>query len=447
MINLFDHNNQAAADLLASLRQINQATPTIFIEDDGWLPEHTESPWSYFCEQGNSGQPLYFDRLALPDLWEIRGTNHAAEIYDDDRLAGQIIYAWPAEKRLIKEVKWFDRQQRLRSVDHYNRYGRRFAETIYNLAEQPVIKTYYTQDQHEKIVENLVTNDILLNGQFGEIFNFSNKTAFVKFYLQQREFDLSQVRYNSLSFPFFVSLNLPDNGNDILFWQEPLNQAIPANMSQILQNKAVRTKQIIFFEKSAYEFVKAHLPAETNVDLQLLGYLYPHHRLNHGGQQILIMTNSDQLEQIEPLIKELPEFEFKIAAVTEMSAKLQELQRYENVRLFPNVSPIVTEQLWQTADFYLDINHQAEIKNAVRTAFDNNLLILGFENILHAPRYVAQAHIFKSAEFQQLAALLKKCRLEQNFLQTQLKLQHLTANEVSTASYRKLLTGEHHAKR
>lgn len=434
---------------MTSLRQIKQADPTIFIADDGWLPAHTESPWSYFCGQAsNDDQPLYFDRLSLPNLWEIRGTNYGAKIYDNDRLAGQIGYAQPAEKRLIKEVKWFDRQQRVRSVDHYNCCGRRFAQTIYNLAEQPVIKTYYTQDQREKIVENLVTNDIILNGQFGENYIFPNQTAFVKFFLQQRGYDLSQIRYNSLSLPFFVSLSLPDNqGQDLLFWQEPLEQEIPANMRQILENQALRTKQIIFFARSAYEFVKAHLPAAATVDLQLLGYLYPHRRLNHGGQKILIMTNSDQLEQIEPLIKELPGFEFNIAAITEMSAKLMSLQRYENVHLIPNASPTVTEQLWQTADFYLDINHQAEIKNAVRTAFTNNLLILGFENVLHAPRYVAENHRFKPVEFHQLAALIKKCQLDPNFLQQQLKLQRLVANEVSAADYRTILIGENYAKK
>ena len=57
-----------------------------------------------------------------------------------------------------------------------------------------------------------------------------------------------------LSFPFFASQILPDNGmGDILFWNEPVGNEIPGNMQIILNHQATRTAKIYVQRKASYE--------------------------------------------------------------------------------------------------------------------------------------------------------------------------------------------------
>ena len=51
-----------------------------------------------------------------------------------------------------------------------------------------------------------------------------------------------------------------------------------------------------------------------------LGYHYQFKRDNFLRRDTLILTNSDQIEQVEAIVEALPDVTFRIAAVTEMSS-------------------------------------------------------------------------------------------------------------------------------
>ena len=57
-----------------------------------------------------------------------------------------------------------------------------------------------------------------------------------------------------------------------------------------------------------------------------------------------------------------------IGAITEMSATLMGLGKYDNVKLYPTITQAKINQLFQTCDIYLDINKGGEIVNAVERA-------------------------------------------------------------------------------
>ena len=59
------------------------------------------------------------------------------------------------------------------------------------------------------------------------------------------------------------------------------------------------------------------------------------HEIPKTVKSVLIMTDSQELEQIEVLVEELPEYTFNIMALTLMGDKLNNLRKYENVRLHP----------------------------------------------------------------------------------------------------------------
>ena len=54
--------------------------------------------------------------------------------------------------------------------------------------------------------------------------------------------------------------------------------------------------------------------------------------------QVLILTNTQEIEQIEVLVTALPHFQFHIAALTEMGERLVRLNDYPNVHLYPGIS-------------------------------------------------------------------------------------------------------------
>lgn len=63
MINLFERNDQKARDLLYSLAQAGLERPTVFLEDDGWLPQKSETPFMYFAKRPQKGRPRYFNEI------------------------------------------------------------------------------------------------------------------------------------------------------------------------------------------------------------------------------------------------------------------------------------------------------------------------------------------------------------------------------------------------
>ena len=72
--------------------------------------------------------------------------------------------------------------------------------------------------------------------------------------------------------------------------------------------------------------------------------------------EFFTFTPTDNLLNLELLIRHLPKFTFNIAAWVDMSPKLNSFLEYPNVRLFPRVSGSKVQQLVQNSNVYLDIN-------------------------------------------------------------------------------------------
>lgn len=76
--------------------------------------------------------------------------------------------------------------------------------------------------------------------------------------------------------------------------------------------------------------------------------------------EFFTFTPTDDLLNIKPLIKQLPEYTFNIAAWVPMSSKLISLLEYPNVRLYSRVSEGKVQELVRKCDLYLDINSLKE---------------------------------------------------------------------------------------
>ena len=394
MIQLFDVYNQESQDLHYSLTAAGLSDLTVVIEPDGFLPDGVVSPFTYYLGY-DSGKPLYFNQVPVPDFWEIAGNNQFGTINDLNQERAVIHFADSLQARLVKKVEWKTPAGRIFQVDHYNRFGACFAKTTFDASGQAIMTSYRNVDQKEVILENHVTGDILLTLEGQGLRHFSGRVAFIIDFLQGLEVNLDHILFNSLSTSFLTSFHFPDkSGQDILVWQESLQDHIPGNMQLILENDHLRVKTIIISDYATYERALQLTDEKFHHKFSHLGYHYHFKRDNFVRPDALIVTNSDQLEQVEKLVESLPRVTFRIAAVTEMSSKLLDMLRYPNVVLYQNASPQKIQNLYQLSDIYLDINYGNELLQAVRQAFEHNQLILSFEETAHNRRYTAPNHIF-----------------------------------------------------
>lgn len=390
MITLFDGFDRTTQDLHYSLRKSGFLGVGVVLQDDGFLPDDLTSPYSYFCKmESGDGRARYFNEVPVPDYWQITGTNLQGEIWNLDEKKATIYYKEPKHLRLVKAVDWLTPKQKVYRTDHYNQYGWIYAKTYFNEEEQAVCKRYFQESGHEVLIEYFKNEHCFLNWE-GRVFSFERRSDFLSFYLKEAGLDTSAIWYNSLSTPFALSYYMEEEGKDILFWQEKARGDIPGNMQLIFSGSASRTKQIIVQDKKSYEQFCKLLPLEQQDKLLHLGYIYPSKSENHNRKSILILTNSDQIEGLDVLAEGLKDYHFHIAALTEMSAYLMSYDDHEHISLYPNVAHWQVDQLFEECNIYLDINHGSEILDAVRQAFEHNLVLATFTTTAHQSDFVLE---------------------------------------------------------
>ena len=96
------------------------------------------------------------------------------------------------------------------------------------------------------------------------------------------------------------------------------------------------------------------------------------------GLQLLTVTNSQDLEQIEYLVEHLPECDFSIAARTVMGPRLTNLAEKENVYLYPASDSEQIEKILDKADLYLDINYGGEVDGIFNGILEKNIPCFAF---------------------------------------------------------------------
>lgn len=420
---LFDYFNTGSQDLLASFQNADYAIKTVVINDDGFLPDSVENVFesflgNYKTAKDSKGKPLFFNQIQVPKYWNISGNNSSGSIHDKSKERARIFYAEPKNKRLVKVVDWLDEDGQVKASDHYNKYGCCYARTIFNKKGQKVTKSYFNVDGQETIVENYVTDDIVLN-QADKTIIFKNRTEFVTYYIKANGLEHHRIFFNSLSVPFFVSnaLGAGDNGKeDILFWQEKTGSEIPGNMLLIFDEKANRCNRVIVQNHPSYERLRQLNAPEDK--MEELGYIYSFKKKNLGRPSALICTNTENVERLKEIVTALPDVKFHVTALTEMSGKLLAHEQYKNVVMYPNIKMSTLENLFWECDFYLDINHENEIVEATRKAFMYNQLILNFNETAHGLNYTAVENRFDAKDYKKLVYRMKGLLEDKDKLKT-----------------------------
>ena len=112
------------------------------------------------------------------------------------------------------------------------------------------------------------------------------------------------------------------------------------------------------------------------------------------------------------------------------------MAKYKNVSLYPNVKTNKVEELFHKCDYYFDINHSNEILLAVKNAFLNNQLIVGFSNTLHDVKYIAKEHVFTNVD--QMVQFINRVNHDRVIFQNELNLQKNQAMAEESAKYKEV---------
>ena len=97
----------------------------------------------------------------------------------------------------------------------------------------------------------------------------------------------------------------------------------------------------------------------------------------------LILTVSDQIEQLDYLLENLPDICFHIAAPVQFSEKIRVLESKDNVRLMTVTTDQQIDFLVSMCDILLDINHFQEVDSIVSKFVQADKMVLAFDNTVH----------------------------------------------------------------
>lgn len=447
MLNLFENYTEQEMDLERSLQESGYVNPTVVLNDEGYLPVHVQSPIGFFTEMhqlagSKNLTPKFFNEVAVPNFWEIKGDGQKAEIFEGYKKKGHIHYSKRREDyRAVSAVEWFNEEERLRSVDLYNQYGGLFGKKTYSDG-QLTLTTYFNPKGQEVLLFNHVTQTIQVNYE-GKIHFFESFNDFILFYFKVAQIHSTNIFYNSLGRPFFITSALQrENPQKVyshtLFWQEE-SQVMPGNMTSILENESSATKHIVIQNREEYVRLQKQVPEKAKVSLDYLGYLYPLSHRQTLNKSALVLTNSDDIAQLESLVKSLPHHHFNIAARTTMSTKLMAFDAYSNVTLYPTVEEGDLQDLMDKSSLYLDINHGNEVEHVLRKAFEKDQLIMAFKETLHNKRYVAPEHIFEVKAVKELKKMIEGTTRNTRVYRKALSAQWWAAGQSTVEDYKEVL--------
>ena len=104
---------------------------------------------------------------------------------------------------------------------------------------------------------------------------------------------------------------------------------------------------------------------------------------NHLLGDALILTVSDQIEELDYLLENLPNICFHIAAPVQFSDKIRRLETKHNVRLLTVTNEQERDFLVNMCDILLDINHFQEVDTIVSRFVQAGKPVFAFDNTVH----------------------------------------------------------------
>lgn len=127
----------------------------------------------------------------------------------------------------------------------------------------------------------------------------------------------------------------------------------------------------------------------------------------HFDAEAFLFTRVAETQDIEELVKRLPNVKFNIAAYTPMAFLLLGLTKYDNVHLFPSVVGTTLTKLIDNCDIYLDINYGSKEDQVIRRIISRNISMFSFESTKNPNLNYDHYHVFENGQVEAMANTIK----------------------------------------
>lgn len=324
---------------------------------------------SFFSNHENSS-PLHMTQLPLPRFWEVLSSG---DIVAEGNKKGKI-YCSPQWPQMVEVVEWYDNKGICCARDHYDLSGTCFHREIWSGGKKEI--DIYGQENQEQLYLFSSHDRALYREANGREEGLSSIDEAIKFILDKHLSTGDCIVLSDIS----LLMDMPNlSSNQIMFYiREDLSAEDISYLKERCGKLLIRDLK---FKTDNMNLPLIYLPTFLGVFREFC----PH---------ILILTDTQELEQIEVLVSALPDFEFHIAALTVMGGRLLDLDCLANVHLYPGLSREIYEKLLQTCSIYLDISHAQEILDGSRAALENGMILYAFKETCHQPDFYATDHVF-----------------------------------------------------
>lgn len=274
-----------------------------------------------------------------------------------------------------------------------------------------VSTSYYSVSGEVLLDENHLVGSILYNNQL-----YLNKLSLYNKCLAELGYSKEPITFNHLGTPLEVVLSSLEVGHELIFQEEVSVNSIPENLQYVIHNSDKISISVT--NRSTYSIL------ENMCTVQFMMLLVPSKSELGSVNGVLITTQTDQLTSVEDFVEQLPDLEFHIAAPTQMSSKLFDLNKYSNVHLYPNISSSNLDDLFTRCGLFLDIAMSPTVFDANRRALENNLLRVGLIGV-STGNYISDDNLYSVKSLDYLIEYLRKVTSTKEKLQSAISQENL----------------------
>lgn len=393
------------------------------------LDQQTESLATFFTQKDPAskiGKPLFFNDLAVPELWECWTLGITTYLFDGEERRANVVLREDILSRTVDRVEWFGQGEEIISIDVYNRYGWRSKRSLLTEAGQPYLNIYlniYLNRQQEEVLLHFVSQGtFLLQTPKGRDRLYASKKELQRAVLEQ-------------VLPEDEAVLLMDKALLDVVKEIPKERlAYCASNAHDLDEIKEQVSQILLVEDGLLREKKDGITVLSGlVDVEQESF----------QPEALVMTASQEVEGLSSLVHQFPQVTFHIAALTAMGPKLTDLATRSNVRLYPGISLDKYEDLLSSCSIYLDCNQGEEVWSSSLHALENGQVLFGLKTTVHHEAYKKLSTITDSVEEmeQQLEIVLQNPEAYKELVREQARILKLPEKEALEELFKRLEGG------
>ena len=389
------------------------------------LDQQTESLATFFTQKDPAskiGKPLFFNDLAVPELWECWTLGITTYLFDGEERRANVVLREDILSRTVDRVEWFGQGEEIVSIDVYNRYGWRSKQSLLTESGQPYLDIYLNRQQEEVLLHFVSQGTFLLQTPKGRDRLYASKEELQRAVLEQL-------------LPEDEVILLMDKALLDVVKEIPKERlAYCAREAHTLDEIKEHVGQILLVEDGILSEKKDGITALSGlVDVEQEKF----------QPEALVMTASQEVEGLSSLVHQFPQVTFHIAALTAMGPKLTDLVARPNVRLYPGISLGNYESLLARCSIYLDCNQGEEVMNSSIRALENGLVLFGLKSTVHQEAYKELSTITDTVEEmkQQLEILLQHPEAFKEMLREQVRILELPEKDALKEIFKRLEGG------